>query len=120
MKIKKILLVDDVNLFLEQEKGYFDRNEFRILTANDGNKALETVKKEQPDIVFMDLYMPGMDGDRCCYLIKADEKLRHIPVIMVTQGVSDEDFERCWQAGCDDIIAKPINRFFFWPLLKDI
>jgi uncharacterized protein (TIGR02266 family) len=118
MNNKKILLVDDVRLFLEQEKGFFDRDEFRILMANNGQEALEAVKKEQPDIIFMDLYMPGMDGDSCCYLIKSDEKLRHIPVIMVTQGVSDEDFERCWQAGCDDIIAKPINRFFFLAIVK--
>jgi uncharacterized protein (TIGR02266 family) len=118
MNIKKILLVDDVNFFLEQEKGFLVRDEVRILLANNGEEALETVIKEQPDIVFMDLYMPVMDGDKCCYLIKSHENLRHIPVIMVTPGGGDEDFERCWQAGCDDIIPKPINRFLFEAMVK--
>lgn len=118
MGIKKILLVDDVNLFLEQEKGFLIRGKFKILQARNGQEALETVKKEQPDIVFMDLYMPIMDGDKCCYLIKSDEKLRHIPVIMITQGENDDDFERCWHAKCDDIIPKPINQFLFQSMVR--
>jgi uncharacterized protein (TIGR02266 family) len=118
MNKKMILLVDDVRLFLEQQIGLLSRDDFDVLLAHDGLEALKTVREEMPDIVFMDLYMPGMDGDRCCYLIKSDEKLRHIPVIMVTQGANDEDFERCWQAGCDDIIAKPINRYYFLAVAK--
>lgn len=118
MNIKKILLVDDVNLFLEQEKGFFVRGEFKILLANNGEEALETIFREQPDIIFMDLYMPVMDGDKCCHLIKSHEKYQHIPVIMVTQGGCDTDFERCWQAGCNDIIPKPINRFLFQSMVR--
>ena len=109
----KILLVDDVQFFLEQEKTFFDRDEFEMLLARTGNEALTIVKIDRPDLVFMDLYMPDMDGDKCCYAIKSDEELRKIPVIMVTRGVNEEDFERCWQAGCDDIIVKPINRHYF-------
>jgi uncharacterized protein (TIGR02266 family) len=115
---KKILLVDDVRLFLEQQIGLLNRDCFDVLLAYDGIEALKTVKEEMPDIVFMDLYMPGMDGDRCCYMIKSDEKLRHIPIIMLTQGANDEDFERCWQAGCDDVIAKPINCSYFLAVAK--
>ncbi|MBC8016906.1 MAG: response regulator [Verrucomicrobia bacterium] len=118
MNKKKILLVDDVRLFLEQQMGLLSRDDFDVLLAHDGIEALKTVREEMPDIVFMDLYMPGMDGDRCCHLIKSDEKLRHIPIIMVTQGAKDEDFERCWQAGCDDVIAKPINRYYFLAVAK--
>lgn len=118
MSIKKILLVDDVNLFLELEKGFFDREEFQMLQANNGEEALSILIEDHPDIVFMDLYMPIMDGDTCCHLIKTHETLRHIPVIMVTQGGSDTDFERCWQAGCDDIIPKPINKFLFQSMVR--
>ena len=118
MNKKKILLVDDVCLFLEQEMSLLSRDDFEVLIAHNGVEALKIIMEEMPDIVFMDLYMPGMDGDRCCYTIKSDEKLRHIPIIMVTQGVNDEDFERCWQAGCDDIIAKPINRNYFLAIAK--
>lgn len=118
MDIKKILLVDDADLFLELERGFFDREEFLILQANNGEEALEILIKDHPDIIFMDLFMPVMDGDICCHLIKSHDVLRHIPVIMVTSGGSDTDFERCWQAGCDDIIPKPINKFLFMSMVR--
>ncbi len=118
MAIKKILLVDDVNFFLELEKGFFDREEFQILQAGNGEEALEILITDHPDIIFMDLFMPVMDGDVCCRLIKEHDALQHIPVIMVTQGGSDVDFERCWQAGCDDIIPKPLNKFLFQSMVR--
>lgn len=118
MEKKKILLVDDVQLFLEQEKTFFHRGQFELLLADNGADALRIVREERPDLVFMDLYMPDMDGDRCCHTIKADEELRKIPVIMVTKGVNEEDFERSWQSGCDDIIVKPINRHYFMAITR--
>jgi len=118
MSKKTILLVDDIRLFLEQEMNVLSRGDFEVLVAHSGLEALEVVAKEKPDLIFMDLYMPGMDGDRCCHAIKSDPKLNHMPIIMVTQGVNEEDFERCWQAGCDDIVAKPINRHYFLALAK--
>jgi len=66
MNRKKILLADDVRLFLEQEMGFLEREDFQVLMAHNGMEALKIVQEEMPDIVFMDLYMPGMDGDRCC------------------------------------------------------
>ena len=113
MEKKKILLVDDVQLFLEQEKTFFHRGLFNLLLASNGADALKIIREEKPDLVFMDLCMPDMDGDKCCYIIKADEELCKIPVIMVTSGANEEDFERSWQSGCDDIIVKPINRHYF-------
>jgi uncharacterized protein (TIGR02266 family) len=118
MSKKKVLLVDDVQLFLEQEKTYFNRDEFELMVARSGVEALRMIRNERPALVFMDLYMPEMDGDRCCNAVKNDEHLRDIPVIMVTQGVDEDDFERCWQAGCDDIIVKPINRHYFMAITR--
>lgn len=118
MEKKKILLVDDVHLFLEQEKTFFNRGQFELLLANSGKEALRIIREERPDLVFMDLYMPDMDGDTCCHMIKLDEESRKIPVIMVTKGVNEEDFERSWQSGCDDIIVKPINRHYFLAITK--
>ena len=118
MEKKKILLVDDVHLFLEQEKTFFHRGQFELLLADNGNEALRIIREERPDLVFMDLYMPDIDGDKCCHIIKSDEELRKIPVIMVTKGVNEEDFERSWQSGCDDIIVKPINRHYFLAITK--
>jgi uncharacterized protein (TIGR02266 family) len=118
MEKRTILLVDDVNLFLEQEKSFFNQGEFRLLSAHNGVEALKMVTEEHPELVFMDLNMPVMDGDKCCFTIKADKNLNETPVVMVIQGGKEEDFERCWQAGCDDIIAKPLNRNFFLAVTK--
>jgi uncharacterized protein (TIGR02266 family) len=118
MEKKKILLVDDVQLFLEQEKTFFNRELFDLLLANSGVEALAIIREERPDLVFIDLHMPEMDGDKCCRIIKSDQELHKIPVIMVTSGVNEEDFERSWQAGCDDIIVKPINRLYFMAITK--
>ncbi len=118
MQKRKVLLVDDVQLFLEQEKTFFNRDIFELLVARSGIEALKIVKEEKPELVFMDLYMPDMDGDRCCHIIKSDKETCDIPVIMVTTGVDEEDFERCWQAGCDDIVTKPIHRHYFLAIIR--
>lgn len=115
---KTILLVDDTRLFIEQEMSLINRDDFEVLIAHDGVEALKTIGGKMPDIVFMDLYMPGMDGDLCCHAIKSDKNLCHIPIIMILQGTNQDDFERCWQAGCDDIIVKPINHHYFTAQIK--
>jgi uncharacterized protein (TIGR02266 family) len=118
MTRKKILLVDDVQLFLDQQKTFFNRDDFELIFARSGKEALEVAQKTRPDLIFMDLYMPEMDGDECCRIIKKSEPLRDVPVIMVTSGLGQEDFEQCWQAGCDDVIVKPINQHYFNAIVK--
>ena len=118
MDKKKILLVDDVQLFLEREKTFFNRDQFELLLANSGLEAIGMVREERPDLIFMDLHMPDMDGDKCCHVIKSDGELYKIPVIMITDGVDEEDFERSWSSGCDDIIVRPINRLYFQAITK--
>lgn len=111
---KKILLVDDVKLFLALEKTFFQRKDaFEVLTAGNGREALRMVADERPDLIYMDLYMPEMDGDECCRLIKASEVGKNIPIVMVTSAGSEEDRTRCLDAGCDGIITKPVNRSHF-------
>lgn len=116
---KKILLVDDVELFIQLEKSFLARKEgIEVLTAYDGMEALEIIKNEKPHMVYMDLYMPKMNGDDCCRIIKNNPELKHIPIVMVTHGGKEEDLERCMTAGCNEIITKPINRSLFHALAK--
>jgi uncharacterized protein (TIGR02266 family) len=116
---KKILLVDDVKLFIELEKSFFRRNEaFEILSVGNGKEALEIVEAERPDLIYLDMYMPGMNGDECCRLIKDSEFGKNIPVVMVTSAGREEDKQRCLAAGCDDILTKPINRAHFLSVAK--
>jgi uncharacterized protein (TIGR02266 family) len=118
MDRKKVLLVDDVQLFLEQQKSFFNRDEFQLLCARSGDEALRLAAEQKPDLIFMDLYMPDMNGDRCCRAIRKLPELAEVPVIMLTAGVDPSDFERCWAAGCSDIVPKPINRNYFNAVLK--
>ena len=116
---KKILLVDDVNLFIELEKTFLLRKkDFEILTANSGEEALAIVAAERPDLVYMDLHMPGMNGDECCRQIKGSARGNETFVVMVTSDGSEEVKARCIAAGCDEIITKPINRTIFMSFAK--
>lgn len=109
MEKKIILLADSALFFIEIEKTFFLRDNFELRTAHTGAEVLEIVASSCPDIVFLDLHMAEMSGDACCRRIKADANLKCIPVIMVTEGGREEDLEQCRQAGCDDIILKPIE-----------
>ena len=116
---KKILLVDDVSLFIELEKTFLQRKEtFEILAAKSGEEALRIFEVEQPDLVYMDLHMPGMEGDECCRLIKESKVGKYTPIVMVTSAGSENDKSRCIDAGCNEIITKPINRTLFLSFAK--
>lgn len=106
---KKILLVDDVQLSIEMEKVSLERAGCRILTAKNGKEALEIIRKEHPDLVIMDLYMPEMNGDECCRQVKRDAQIKGTPIIMTTSGGSPEERKRCFDAGSDDFIVKPFK-----------
>ncbi|HKJ04172.1 MAG TPA: TIGR02266 family protein [Geopsychrobacteraceae bacterium] len=110
MDKKKILLVDDVELFLELEKSFFDQERFEVLIARNGRLAIELAQKEIPDLILMDFYMPEINGDDACRQLKDNPKTSSIPIIMVTQVGRTEDLELCREAGCDDILLKPVNR----------
>lgn len=106
----KILLVDDTRLVLELEKSFLKLSHVEVLTAMNGVEALELIRKDPPDLIFMDMNMPEMDGLACCSALKADPFLSAIPVIMLTTAGREGDRERAAQAGCDDFLTKPIDR----------
>ncbi|PLX83351.1 MAG: two-component system response regulator [Desulfuromonas sp.] len=110
---KKILLVDDVKLFLEMEKDFFRRENFTILEAGSGREAAEKIVQHRPDLVFMDLYMPGGNGDEACRTVRENPDVRFTPIVIVTNSKDPNDLERCRKAGCDAFLTKPINREHF-------
>ena len=118
MEKKIILLADATLFFIGIEKTFFLRDNFELRTAHTGAEVLEIVASSCPDIAFLDLNLPEMSGDECCRRIKTDTNLKHIPVVMVTEGVRKEDLERCQQAGCDGVILKPINLDNFIEIAK--
>jgi CheY-like chemotaxis protein len=107
---KTILLVDDTPLFIKIAKDFFRREQVNILTANNGPEAVTIARNEKPDLIFMDLYMIGGDGDEACKEIKNNINLKLTPIIMVTSSNNPKDSARCLSAGCNEIIHKPLKR----------
>lgn len=110
---KKVLLVDDVSMFLELEKDYLQQSAVNILTARDGMEALNICQSQRPAIVFMDLHMPKMNGADCCRAIKKDQQLQSTAVVLITSEGKDTDRLLCLSAGCDEFITKPLDRDVF-------
>lgn len=119
MKEKTLLAVDDVTMFLELQADYLRYSKVNVITAKNGNQALEIVKRNHPNLIVMDLHMPGMDGDECCHKLKTSPEFMHIPVIMTTTGGKTEDIDRCYLAHCDDFIRKPYDRDTYLAVIKN-
>ncbi len=108
-KNKKILLADDVELFLELERNFLQRDDLDLLIAKDARKALEMVRQNTPQLAFLGLQMPGMSGEECCRSIKNDPSLAGTAVVMVVAAGQPDEVEKCREAGCDELLFKPIN-----------
>lgn len=107
---KRVLLVDDVRVFLELEKSFFNREQVIIDIAGHGLEALKVMRHQIPDLVMMDLHMPIMDGAECCRQIKNDAELRAVPVILISDSEHPDEVALCRNAGCNAVISKPLNR----------
>ena len=103
-----VLVVEDnpanmtLATFLLKNAGY------AVLSAIDAEAGLALARTEQPDLVLMDIQLPGMDGLQACAILKADDSTRDIPVIALTALAMKGDEERIRAAGCDGYIAKPL------------
>ncbi len=106
----KILIADDMETFLRLEKMLLERSGYEIIIAKSGPEAIKKVQSEKPQLVFLDLLMPEMNGDVVCRFVKNNKSLKSVPVIMVSTKSDDESRERCLQAGCDDYITKPVTQ----------
>lgn len=103
-----ILAVDDVALNLLLVKKILQRYNFRIRTADSGVKALEEVAAEKPDLILLDILMPGIDGFEVLSRLKADCNTKDIPVIILSALNSNKDIVRAYEMGAKDYITKPI------------
>jgi len=111
-----ILLVDDVDFFLEIERHFLKNTPAIVRTAKNGQDALAKVAEHPPDLIYMDLNMPIMDGAACCRSLKGDDRFKTIPIIMVLAAKGQEDLDTCRSAGCDEIITKPVDKRLFLEL----
>jgi len=107
---KKILIIDDEEDFCYFAKKNLEAiSNYEIITENKGKKGIQIARKEKPDLILLDIMMPGIDGFEVLKRLKGNEKTQNIPVIMLT--AKDEDESKIKAAGlyCEDYLVKPVE-----------
>lgn len=105
----RVLVVDDIEVNVRLLEAKLLSEYYDVLTASNGPQALEIARRESPDIVLLDVMMPGMDGLEVCKRLKTDPATRHIPVVMVTALSDVADRLKGLEVGADDFLTKPVN-----------
>jgi two-component system cell cycle response regulator len=105
----RVLVVDDILANVRLLEAKLAAEYFDVVTAMNGVDALEAVQRTKPDIVLLDVMMPGIDGIEVCRRIKGNSQTQHIPVVMVTALDQPEDRVKGLEAGADDFLTKPVN-----------
>lgn len=110
--MKRILYVEDnfQNFRLVMRMVSLDHPDYEIIHAEDGATGLRLASERQPDLIFMDINLPDIDGTEVTRQIKATDTLAHIPVVALTANAMVGDRERFLEAGCDDYLRKPLSR----------
>lgn len=106
---KKILVVDDEPHLLLLMEARLKASGYEVLTATDGQTALEMAKKQNPDLMILDLMLPKMDGYKVCALLKKDMRYSRIPIILFSARAQQEDMKMGEEAGADAYITKPFE-----------
>jgi two-component system cell cycle response regulator len=116
----RVLVVDDILANVRLLEAKLTAEYFDVLTAMNGIDAVEAVQRARPDIVLLDVMMPGMDGIEVCRRIKNNPATQHIPVVMVTALDQPEDRVRGLEAGADDFLTKPVNDLALFCRVKSL
>ena len=106
--MKRILVVEDNELNMDLLVQLLE-DEYEVLTAMDGAAGIELAKRECPDLILLDLSLPVIDGWEATRRLKANDDLKHIPVIALTAHAMMGDEEKARSCGCDDYLTKPLD-----------
>jgi two-component system, cell cycle response regulator DivK len=115
--MKTILIVEDVEFNLDLLVQLLE-DDYTILTASDGAAGIELAERICPDLILMDLSLPVIDGWEATRRLKANARLRHVPIIALTAHAMSGDEEKAKAAGCDDYLSKPIDEDLLFAKLQ--
>ncbi len=107
--MRRILVVDVDREVVRLIRAYLEQAGFEVLAAYDGDTAVHVIRRERPDLLLLDLMLPGKDGWAITRLVRADPALAHTPIIMLTARVDDTDKIVGLELGADDYVTKPYN-----------
>ena len=116
----RVLVVDDIVANVRLLEAKLTAEYFEVITAMNGLDALEAIARNKPDLVLLDVMMPGLDGIEVCKRIKSNPATQHIPVVMVTALDQPEDRVRGLNAGADDFLTKPVNDISLFCRIKSL
>ncbi len=105
----KILLVDDEEINRDPLSRRLKRRGYEVMTAADADQAVATARQEQPELILMDIGLPGKDGYQATAELKADSATLHIPIIALTGFVMEDELNKALEVGCNDYDTKPVD-----------
>jgi two-component system phosphate regulon response regulator PhoB len=109
MANEKILVVDDEEDILELVQYNLTKNGYTVVSVGTGEEALKAAKSESPDLILLDLMLPGVDGLEVCKILKADSRTSAIPIVMLTAKGEEADIVTGLELGADDYVTKPFS-----------
>jgi DNA-binding response OmpR family regulator len=118
MSPKKILVVDDEVDLVETVRFPLEMEGFDVLVSYNGEDALNQARKENPDLIILDLMLPKLDGYKVCRLLKFDERYKHIPILMLTAKTQEKDKILGKETGADEYITKPFEMDYLMEKVK--
>ncbi|GBE57642.1 polar-differentiation response regulator DivK [bacterium BMS3Abin01] len=113
----KVLLVEDNHMNSRLTEFVLERDGFTVATSPNAEEAIEAARRDKPDLILMDIQLPGMDGLKATRILKQDERTADVPIVAITAHAMGGDEERIMAAGCEGYISKPINT---WQLAETV
>jgi len=119
METKTVLVIEDNALNMKLVKSLLQIGKYGVLEARDAETGILLARNNHPDLILMDIQLPGMDGLNATRLIKEDNALKHIPVVALTSYAMQGDEEKAQDAGCVGYITKPIETRTFLDMMAN-
>ena len=120
IKKKTLLIVDDVELFIQLQISHLGHQRYNIHTARNGTDGLQLARSLKPDLILLDLFMPDMNGDQVCRILKGDPETSSIPVVLVSSGARGRSKAASVSSNCDGLIFKPVRRDLLLSVVENL